>query len=246
MARSVPVPAFFQVLVGDFSEKLKMPTSFVIHFNGPALCKLRGPNGKCWDVKLEEKNNDLFFHKGWKKFVKDNYLEEGDFLVFNYDGNSLFSVTIYDESACEMDMEEAKRKRSTGGFVGQMRDYVMPGETRVRVIEFKSEHLCFKRTMENHRLYQLNIPKIIARAKGLMSKRTIELRDPSNRSWPVTVTPMEDGRTLMNKGWCDCCKANQIKKGNTIVFEFVKGHVKLHIIRDEGCDVMLTGPNIVY
>ncbi|XP_024161386.1 B3 domain-containing protein LOC_Os12g40080 [Rosa chinensis] len=185
-----------------------MPTAFVNDFNGPALCKLRGPNGKCWDVKLEEKNNDLFFHKGWKKFVKDNYLEEGDFLVFNYDGNSLFSVTIYDKSACElMDMEEAKRKRSTD---------------------------CF------------NIPIIIARAKDLMSKRTIELRDPSNRSWPVTVTPMEDGRTLMNKGWCDCCKANQIKKGNTVVFEFVKGHVKLHIIRDEGCEVMLTGPNIVY
>ncbi|KAM5552072.1 putative B3 domain-containing protein [Rosa sericea] len=245
MARSIPAPAFFQVLVGDFSEKLKLPTAFVNHFNAPALCKLGGPNGKCWDVKLEEKNNDLFFHKGWKKFVKDNYLVEGNFLVFNYDGNLWFSVTIYDESACEMDMEAAKTKRSTGGLDGQRRDYVMPGETRIRIIEFKSEHLCFKRTMEKHRLYQLSIPIIIARAKGLISKRTLELRDPSNRSWPVKVTRMEDGRLLMNKGWRACSKWNQIKKGHTIVFEFVKGHVKLHIVRAEGCAVILTGPNVI-
>ncbi|XP_004305410.1 PREDICTED: B3 domain-containing protein REM5-like [Fragaria vesca subsp. vesca] len=240
MASSVPAPAFFTVLVGGFSEKMKIPRAFVNHFNGPALCQLEGPNGNCWDVKLEEKNNDFFFHKGWKKFVKDNFLDEGDFLVFNYDGNSCFKVTIYDESACEMDIEAAKTKRSGGA---QRRDDVPPGESRI--IEFKSKHFCFKRTMERHRLYQLVIPITIARAKLDMGRQILELRDPKNRPWPVTVAPMEDGRLLVNKGWRDCCKANQVKVGHTIVLEFVKKHGKLHIFRDEGCDVILSGPHVV-
>ncbi|XP_050386084.1 B3 domain-containing protein Os01g0723500-like [Argentina anserina] len=240
MASSVPVPAFFQVLVGEFSVKLKIPRAFANHLNGPELCKLKGPDGKCWDVKLEEKNDVFFIHKGWNKFVKDNVLAEGDFLVFNYDENSCFNVTIYDESACEMDLEVAKTTRSGGG---QRRDHVPPGESRI--IEFNSENFCFKRIMENYRVYQLTIPKVIAQAKLQMCKQIIELRDPSKMSWPVTVSPMQDGRHVMHSGWRDCCKSNQIEAGQTMVFEFVKRHVKLHIYRAEGCDVILTGPNVV-
>ncbi|XP_004308903.1 PREDICTED: B3 domain-containing protein Os01g0723500-like [Fragaria vesca subsp. vesca] len=240
MERSVSATAFFTVLVGDFSEKLKMPRAFVTHFNGPALCKLQGPTGKSWDVKLEEKNNEIFFHKGWKKFLKDNFLDGGDFLVFNYDGDSCFSVTIYDESSCEMDMEVAKTKRSGGG---RRRDHIWPGESRI--IEFNSKHFCFKRTFTKHKLYQLTIPIKIVRAKLQMSKQILELRDPKNMSWPVTATPIPDGRLLMTTGWCDCCKANKIEEGHTIVFEFVKGHVKLHIFRSEGCNVILIGPNVI-
>ena len=126
---------------------------------------------------------------------------------------------------------------------GTVGDYVPPAETRI--IELKTKYFCFKRTMEKHRLYQLTIPKVIAMAKLQMSKQTIELQDPSKTSWPVTVTPMPDGRLLMNNGWRDCRKANQIEEGHTIVFEFVRGHVKLHIFRAEGCNVILTGPNVV-
>ncbi|KAK9912959.1 hypothetical protein M0R45_036791 [Rubus argutus] len=243
MASSVPVPAFFQVLVGGhFSENLKIPTGFVNHFNGPALCKLKGPNGKCWNVELEEKDNNLFFHKGWKKFVKDHFLDEGDFLVFNYDGKSRFDVTIYDKSACEMELEAAKTERS-GNLAGGSRDNIMPGQ--IRIIEFKSNHSCFKRTMENHRLYQLSIPILIARAKGLTSQQTLELRDPQNRSWDAKLNLMQDGRLLMNKGWRRCSKVNQIKKGDSIVFEFMKRYVQVHIFRAEECFVVLTGPNVI-
>lgn len=42
--------------------------------------------------------------------MKDHHLELGDFLIFRYDGESKFSVTIYDRSACEKDVEIAKRR----------------------------------------------------------------------------------------------------------------------------------------
>jgi len=52
-------------------------------------------------VELIEHNGHLFFDKGWPTFVKDNSIECGDSLVFRYDGNSHFTVQIFDRSSCE-------------------------------------------------------------------------------------------------------------------------------------------------
>lgn len=60
---------------------------------------------------MEERgNNNLFFWSGWHDFVKDNSLDIGDFLVFKYDGNSMFKVKIYGRNACEKNVRLAKRK----------------------------------------------------------------------------------------------------------------------------------------
>ncbi|CAB4277750.1 unnamed protein product [Prunus armeniaca] len=64
-------------------KRSRIPPAFIKNFNGGSLrkCSLRGPSGK----------------------------EVGNFLVFRYDGESKFKVTIYDRSACEKDVEVAKR-----------------------------------------------------------------------------------------------------------------------------------------
>lgn len=59
-------------------------------------------------MELEDRENGLFFRNGWQGFVKDNHLESGDLLVFDYDGETKFNVKIYDRSACEKDVEAAK------------------------------------------------------------------------------------------------------------------------------------------
>lgn len=41
--------------------------------------------------------------------MKHHHLEDGDFLVFKYDGESKFKVTIYDRTACEKDVKLAER-----------------------------------------------------------------------------------------------------------------------------------------
>ncbi|CAL2254528.1 unnamed protein product [Prunus armeniaca] len=64
-------------------KRSRIPPAFIKNFNGGSLrkCSLRGPSGK----------------------------EVGNFLVFRYDGESKFKVTIYDRSACEKDVEVAER-----------------------------------------------------------------------------------------------------------------------------------------
>ncbi|XP_048442609.1 putative B3 domain-containing protein Os03g0621600 [Pyrus x bretschneideri] len=113
-------PSFFKVLLDDFSQHLRIPHAFIENFSGQSLhkCALRGSSGQWWAMKPEERENGLFFHGGWQGFVKDHSLEIGNFLVFDYDGDSKFEVTIYDRSASEKDVELARRR--SGNSVSSM------------------------------------------------------------------------------------------------------------------------------
>ncbi|KAM1474814.1 hypothetical protein ACFX2I_030782 [Malus domestica] len=111
MARKPNKPSFFKILLGDFSQGLRIPPTFVRkNFNRRSLrkCDLKGPTGIRRTVELEDRENGVFFRNGWQGFVKDHHLEAGDLLVFDYDGETKFNVKIYDRSACEKDFEAAK------------------------------------------------------------------------------------------------------------------------------------------
>ncbi|KAL6180452.1 hypothetical protein ACLB2K_047115 [Fragaria x ananassa] len=99
-------PSFFKVLIGDFSKRLR---SYI-----GLLCA----------VEVESTENGMFFQNGWECFVKDHHLELGDFLIFGYDGESKFSVTIYDRSACEKDVEIAKRRSGSSVSLKNTRNQV--------------------------------------------------------------------------------------------------------------------------
>lgn len=62
---------------------------------------LVGPSGNIWDVDLIEQNDELYFDQGWPIFVRDNFIECGDLLVFRYDGELHFTVQLFDQSSCE-------------------------------------------------------------------------------------------------------------------------------------------------
>ncbi|KAK8944270.1 B3 domain-containing protein [Platanthera zijinensis] len=62
---------------------------------------LTGPGGKQCGVKLLKRGGLLYLEDGWKEFIQDHYVMEGDRLVFKYHGNSCFSVLIFDKSGCE-------------------------------------------------------------------------------------------------------------------------------------------------
>lgn len=57
---------------------------------------LKGPSGAIWNVDLEADGDKLYLKHGWKEFVEDHSLRENDVLVFKYDGNLQFGVTMFD------------------------------------------------------------------------------------------------------------------------------------------------------
>ncbi|CAB4265809.1 unnamed protein product [Prunus armeniaca] len=227
-------PSFRVFLVGDdFSQHLRIPPAFIKNFNGRRLgkCTMRGPTGKCWAVELEQRRDGLFFHKGWPGFVKDHFIESEDFLIFDYDGGSEFDVTIYDKTCCEKDVKAAAKRLAS--------DHLAETSTGGPIL-FKSENACFTKTFKPRDLYSLLIPKSIAVTEGLMSsegvliKETIMLQDRTGRSWLVQLDVTCDGRLEMKRGWRTCQDTNQISHGDTIIFEFVKQGVILHIFRGRG------------
>ncbi|KAH7524011.1 hypothetical protein FEM48_Zijuj06G0073000 [Ziziphus jujuba var. spinosa] len=98
----------------------------------------------------------------------------------------------------------------------------------------KSKNSCFVATWKKHRLYRMSIPMKIAREKGLLNKKSAVLQDVFGRSWPVKLVIDSDLHLIMTSGFADFCYANEVKNGNTLLFEFVKPRVmKVYISRAE-------------
>ncbi|EXB38619.1 B3 domain-containing protein [Morus notabilis] len=97
-------PHFFAFYSANLSsERLKIPTKFMKRMEGKTSgsVSLEGPSGNTWQVDLVQQNGDLFLHYGWPAFVRDHFVECGDFLIFRYDGDLHFTVQVFDQSACE-------------------------------------------------------------------------------------------------------------------------------------------------
>ncbi|CAA0830147.1 Unknown protein, partial [Striga hermonthica] len=80
-----------------------IPCNFVKYMVGsaPGTAVLIGPSGSSWYIDTILVENDLFFSDGWADFVRDHFLEQGDAIVFRYDGDLQFAVQIFDQSMCE-------------------------------------------------------------------------------------------------------------------------------------------------
>ncbi|KAJ0971428.1 hypothetical protein J5N97_019387 [Dioscorea zingiberensis] len=96
-------PHFFKVLLGDFSQRLKIPVEFMKNILNEASKRvtLQGPSGNSWHADFSKTSKDTFLCGGWADFAKDHALREFDFLVFRYDGDFHFTVMIFDRTACE-------------------------------------------------------------------------------------------------------------------------------------------------
>ncbi|CAM8991174.1 unnamed protein product [Rhodiola kirilowii] len=99
------LPEFFKVYISQHSsEQMEVPNQFIDYLGRRKAgeARLKGPNGETCVVELVNEVNKIYFRDGWKAFVKDQQLQENDFLFFKYHGNLHFSVEIYDfQTSCE-------------------------------------------------------------------------------------------------------------------------------------------------
>ncbi|GMP31580.1 hypothetical protein CsSME_00005734 [Camellia sinensis var. sinensis] len=79
--------------VRKYGEKLKLSK----------LAFLKVPSGAVWQVELSNSRGHVWLHNGWKEFMKYYSISYGHFLVFQYNGNSIFHVLIFDKSASEIE-----------------------------------------------------------------------------------------------------------------------------------------------
>ncbi|KAL5788468.1 hypothetical protein ACOSP7_005417 [Xanthoceras sorbifolium] len=97
-------PEFFKVYLPEHSsERLLIPCAFVTCCNRllPKNAVLSNHMGSLWHVNMSYIDGGVFFLNGWQKFVRENFIECGDFLIFRYNGQCGFNVKIFGKSACE-------------------------------------------------------------------------------------------------------------------------------------------------
>ncbi|KAI4367408.1 hypothetical protein MLD38_023148 [Melastoma candidum] len=104
---------FFKVFIPSFSSRqLRVPPDFVKQCEIiPRKVILRELSGRSWNVGLLENAGGLFIKNGWSEFVKDNDLQFGDCLLFEYDMSSVFHIKIFGRNGCRKDGRGLARKR---------------------------------------------------------------------------------------------------------------------------------------
>ncbi|KAL9231603.1 hypothetical protein vseg_006809 [Gypsophila vaccaria] len=135
-------PHFLEIFLPNLSShRLEVPSKFIKHLGSrtSGSFSFTGPSGNSWNVDLIGDNGHLFFDDGWPTFVRDHSIQCGDSLVFRYDGNSHFTVQIFDESSCEKD--EALNAKCSQGSTHRRRK---SEKKRAREKDFTSDSDAFR------------------------------------------------------------------------------------------------------
>ncbi|KAJ8546496.1 hypothetical protein K7X08_032373 [Anisodus acutangulus] len=98
-------PQFFKIILSPHSSQLHIPDAFVMKYGADLrdVVFLEVPSGAIWEVKLQNSNGMTWLKEGWNQFKEYYSIGCGYFLLFQYSGNSHFSVCIFDLSASEIE-----------------------------------------------------------------------------------------------------------------------------------------------
>ena len=91
----VKVYLFFQRIPKKFINK------YGVELGSMAFITI--PNGTKWTMKLTKRDGEVWFQNGRHEFANRHALTMGSLLVFRYEGNSGFSVLIFDAIATKIE-----------------------------------------------------------------------------------------------------------------------------------------------
>ncbi|KAJ4832323.1 hypothetical protein Tsubulata_024878 [Turnera subulata] len=83
---------------------MRIPPKFVRYYRNELshAATIVVPTGRVWPIGLSERKKEIFFDKGWPRFLEHYSITEGQFLIFKYEGDSRLNVQICDSSCCEI------------------------------------------------------------------------------------------------------------------------------------------------
>ncbi|XP_077219603.1 B3 domain-containing protein REM10-like [Tasmannia lanceolata] len=250
-------PQFLKPIFPEYFKRISIPNAFHRYLVGEKsdIAILKSPRGDSWPVKVKGSIDGVFFEDGWGDFVAVHGLCSGDILVFRYEGNMVFDVSVFDKTACEkryekemekqgeskpeIHVEAAKVPQSGGQKVG------FEGSRRYKP---KGPHFVVTMNYTNLKYYFMFIPREFAVAnrrlfpvtKSYQEKKQITLTDPKGRSFLVAIShrrsprrnPSNNVDTLFSRGWRSFADSNNLEIGDECIFELMADDVmKVRIFR---------------
>lgn len=236
--------SFFTVLLGDFQEKLLLPRAFVRAFNGeePKNFILRSDTGISWTVSVKKLDNNFFLCNEWQIFAKENALQLGEFLVFECNSISDFTVQIFGTNECAKEVSLAKKfnaqvktVKETASVHPEIRRECSDetsGEAVVtgRMISFPDKHngssvkkvksgslRSFTMTFGPSSVGKLILPRPFSRKYLRGPAQDVTLRVPNSGMWLTRCTV--GAHHVLTTGWKIFCADNNLKEGDVCTFK---------------------------
>ncbi|XP_027774766.1 B3 domain-containing protein REM5-like isoform X1 [Solanum pennellii] len=203
-------PHFFKPILPGFENGLKIPLGFLKYLKGhdqhEHAILTRG--GKKWLVKAHGRRLE---EGSWKEFVEEHKLKFGDVLVFKYEGDMEFDVSIFDSSHY-CDKEYAKYE-----------DEDEEGEATHDKLLSQSYFECTIRQYCLSRGF-LWIPKDFAIANGFIKGNKkyglIIIDERQTKLWNLMLKSCNT-KVYIADGWGKFSADNCLKEGDRILFEII-------------------------
>ncbi|KAI3962188.1 hypothetical protein MKX01_030738 [Papaver californicum] len=87
--------------------------------------------GRIWPVEIRKAEGEIYFRSGWQQFMEYFSISVGHVLIFRYEGDSHFHVSICDKTACEIDYPYSDKHNVT--------DNIQENRCKPQAINFKRE-----------------------------------------------------------------------------------------------------------
>jgi len=82
----------------------RIPDEFIKRFGNELknVATITVPDGCDWEMELKKCGNDIYFCNKWQQFSEYYSIGYGSYLCFKYEGDSKFSVVIFDVTSVEI------------------------------------------------------------------------------------------------------------------------------------------------
>uniref|UniRef100_A0A7N0RGJ3 TF-B3 domain-containing protein n=1 Tax=Kalanchoe fedtschenkoi TaxID=63787 RepID=A0A7N0RGJ3_KALFE len=218
MANPSPkIPHFFQPLLHNFAANLAIPVAFYEKYlEGRPGCGTRAElrsrlRRQGWKVGMVGRR----IVDGWAEFADAHELKVGYFLVIKYDGGTVFHVSVFDTSACEVEYGDEHDE-----------DDAVEGDGEE--LKMDSGQTSYVGTLRPSYLISLHFPACFCVANKLnVSCSEIIVKDEAGKVWPVKVKCKKGGNAVYTMGgWRSFVEGNGLQKGDRFNFRIVsKGKI---------------------
>nr|XP_011458338.1 PREDICTED: B3 domain-containing protein Os03g0212300-like isoform X2 [Fragaria vesca subsp. vesca] len=90
---------------GISNEILIIPQEFQKHILNEllelALLKIKYFSHCAWNIRVHQIGTNIYLKEGWREFLEDHSIGDGELLIVRYDGRMQFSIQIFDKNHIE-------------------------------------------------------------------------------------------------------------------------------------------------
>ncbi|KAL7157898.1 hypothetical protein ABFS83_02G107100 [Erythranthe nasuta] len=211
------LPEFFKVYVSEiYSERMRIPPDFIEKFGRkkPAIVTLKTTSGISFRADMNKINKCWYLEKGWPEFVKENSVEEGDFLTFAYGGKSVFNVKVFAKNGCIKNVDNLEEDEPS--------EPENRNDSRKPICENRSFAAVITKSCV--RRGWLHVPSKFWKGhmkideKGIRSV-TLWIK---KKSWDVGLATLFN-RVIFSRGWIKFARDNSLRDGNLCTFRLING-----------------------